>query len=458
LKVLLLTPKAARGWPNYCPPIGLCYLKACLLKAGFKEVNVMDLANTKIEAVRDIIRTESPEIVGITSFTETRGNALKTAAIVKEVNPRTKVIMGGVHATLMYQQIMENYDFVDIITLGESENTAVELFQAMKDSGDLGKVNGIAYRRDGEIVVTEQRELIKDLDNIPFPNYGDLDLTIYKEGYDFGRGKPRASIMTSRGCPFSCIFCATRPIWGNWRPRSAGNVLDEIEWLVSEHNFEIFSIADDLFTLNKTRTKEICEGIIKRGLHIEWSAQTRTDCVSPEILTLMKEAGCQVLQFGVESGSPTILKNLNKNEKIEDVINAFAWCKEVGIKTQFNVIVGGPGETRATIEETKSLMRKTKPDYLGIGNLRIFPGTALWERAQNEGLCDLSFFLTDQECIYYTGAMTVRQMFRTIAELLLLHARISGLPGLVKLTRRIFDTLKQTPRKLLLGILPWLSQ
>ena len=455
MKVLLLSPKSAKGWPSYCPPIGLCYLKACLLRDGFKEVKVMDLSNLEIEAVREIVHAESPEIVGITSFTETRANALKTAAIIKEIDPQIKLILGGVHATLMYQQIMENYNFVDIISLGESEDTAVELFRALRDGGDLGEVNGIVYRRDGEIVITEQREHIRDLDSVPFPNYDDLDLTIYKEGYDFGRGKPRASIITSRGCLFSCIFCATRPIWGTWRPRSAANVVDEIEWLALEHGFEVFSIADDLFTLDKGRTKEICEGVLKRGLRIRWSAQTRTDCISQEILALMREAGCQVLQFGVESGSPIILKNLNKKEKIEDIINAFSWCKKVGIKTQFNVIVGGPGETRATIEETKNLIRITRPDYLGANCLRIFPGTALWKQAQDEGLCDESFFLTDQECIYYTGAMTVREMFRTLIPLHLLHARMNGFSGFVKLARLCLNALKQTPKKLGLGLFPW---
>jgi len=455
MKTLLLTPRSTKGWRNYAPPIGLCYLKACLLKAGFKEVKIADLATLDIEVAREIIHAESPEIVGITSFTETRANALRTAAIAKEIDPRIKVILGGVHASLMYQQIMENYNFVDIISLGESENTVIELFRALRDGSDLGKVSGILYRRDGEIVKTERREHIKDLDSIPFPNYDDIDLTIYREGYDFARGKPRASIITSRGCPFSCIFCATRPIWGNWRPRSAANVVDEIEWLVSEHGFEVFSIVDDLFTLNKRRAKEICEGILKRGLRIRWSAQTRTDCVSQEILALMREAGCRVLQFGVESGSPIILKNLNKKENIEDVVTAFSWCKKVGIKTQFNVIVGGPGETKDTIEETKNLIRKTKPDYLGANNLRIFPGTALWEQAQDEGLCDESFFLTDKEYIYYTGAMTVPEMFHTLSQLLLLHARMHGLSGFAKLAKHGFNTLIQTPRKLALGLLPW---
>ena len=169
----------------------------------------------------------------------------------------------------------------------------------------------------------------------------------------------------------------------------------------------------------------------------------------------MREAGCRSLYFGVESGSPTILKNLNKKQKIEDVVNAFAWCKKVGIKTIFNVIVGSPGESRTTIEETRNLIKKTKPNYLSAAILRIYPGTALWKQAQIEGLCDDSFFLSDQECLRYTGAMSVPEMFQAAREYLLLHARLNGLSGYVELARFGFYTLRLAPQKVVSGLLPW---
>jgi len=456
MKTLLVNPKMASGWhPYLMPPIGLCYLKACLLKEGFKEVEVVDMGGLKVESLREIIDAESPEIVGITTFTEARGNALKAVAIAKEINPRVITILGGVHATVMYQQIMENYPAVDIICRGESERTIVELLQTLSNGDDLGKVRGIVYRQDGEIVVTEEREKIADLDVLPFPNYDDLDLKKYKDTYVSWRRKPAGTIVTSRGCPFSCSYCSSHSIWGNWRSRSVGNVLDEIEWLVSQYGYDIILIGDDIFTTNKARTKEFCQGILNRGLCIKWRAGTRADCVSLEMLELMRESGCQFLSFGVESGSPTILKNLNKKQKIEDVVNAFAWCKKAGIKTIFNVIVGGPGETRTTIEETKNVIKKTKPDYLSAAILRVYSGTALWKQAQAEGLCDDSFFLSDQECLRYTGAMSVPEMFQTAREYLLLHARLNGLSGYVELARFGFDTLRLAPQKAASVLLPW---
>ena len=456
MKTLLLNPRMVSGWqPNITPPLGLGYLKACLLKEGFKEVKVVDMGGLKVESMREVIHTESPEIVGITTFTEARHNALRAVAIAKEINPRVKTILGGVHATVMYQQIMENYPAVDIICRGESETTIVELFQALSNGDDLRKVKGIVHRQDGEIVVTEEREKIRDLDALPFPNYDDLDLKKYKNVDGHWKGKSVAAIITSRGCPFSCSFCSSRSVWGNWRPRSISNVLDEIEWLVSQYGYELVNTADDIFTLNKARIKEFCQGILNRGLGIEWGAQTRADCVSLKMLELMREAGCQWLIFGVESGSPTILKNLNKKEKIEDVVNAFAWCKKVGIKAGFNVIIGAPGETKATIEETRNLIKKCRPTYLSTAILRVYPGTALWKQAQDEGLCDDSFFLTDQECLCYTGAMSVPEMFQTTREYLLLHAGLNGLPGYARLAKFGFDTLRQTPRKAVSGLLPW---
>jgi radical SAM superfamily enzyme YgiQ (UPF0313 family) len=355
----------------------------------------------------------------------------------------------------MYQQIMENYPAVDMICRGEGERTIVELFQALSNGDDLRKVKGIVYRQDGEIVVTEEREKTRDLDALPFPNYDDLDLKKYKDVSGPWKGKPLGSIITSRGCPFSCTFCSSRSVWGNWRSRSISNVLDEIEWLVSQYGYKRVEILDDIFTLNKARTKEFCQGILNRGLRIEWRASTRTDCVSLEMLELMREAGCLTLDFGVESGSPTILKNLNKKQKIEDVVNAFAWCKKLGIKAGFNVIIGAPGETRATIEETKNLIKKTKPTYISPNPLRVYPGTALWRQAQDEGLCDDSFFLTDQECLRYTGAISVPEMFQTAREYLLLYARLNGLSGYVRLAKFGSNILWSTPRRAVSGLLPW---
>ena len=456
MKTLLLRPKRSKIWrPRNVYPIGLGYLKACLVKEGFKEVKVVDMSDLEVESVREIIHTESPEIVGITAFTETRGNALMATAIAKEINSQIKTILGGVHATVMYQQIMENYPAVDIICRGESETTIVELFQALSNGDDLRKVKGIVYRRDGEIVVTEEREKIKDLDTLPFPNYNDLDLKKYSEVGGSWKGKPVAAIITSRGCPFSCTYCSSHSVWGNWRHRSISNVLEEVEWLVSENGYERVNIVDDIFTLNKARIEEFCHGILNRGLHIRWRSQTRVDCVSLELLELMREAGCQFLTFGVESGSPTILKNLNKRERIEDIVNAFAWCKKADIKATFNVIIGAPGETRATIEETRNLIRKTRPDNISTNPLRIYPGTALWKQAQDEGLCDDSFLLTDEEYLRYIGAMSVPEMFQTAREYLLLHAGLNGLSGYVALAKFGFNILRSTPREAVSGLHLW---
>jgi len=456
MKTLLLNPKMASGWqPNLMPPLGLGYLKACLLQEGFNKVKVVDMGGLKVDSIREIMHAESPEIVGITTFTEARSNVLKAVAIAKEGNPQVKVILGGVHATVMYQQIMENYPTVDIICRGEGERTVVELFQALSNGDDLRKVKGIVYRQDGEIVVTEEREKIKDLDALPFPNYDDLDLKKYKNVDGPWKGKPVAPLITCRGCPFSCIYCSSHSVWGNWRPRSISNVLDEIGWLASQYGYKLIDIVDDIFTLKEARIKEFCQGIINRGLHIEWRAQTRADCVSLEILELMREAGYRVLIFGVESGSPPILKNLNKKQRIEDVVNAFAWCRKAGIKTIFNVIIGAPGETRATIEETRNLIKKTRPTIISTANLRIYPGTTLWKQAQDEGLCDDSFFLTDQECLHYTGTMSVPQMFQTAREYLLLHAGLNGLLGYARLAKFGFNTLRLTPGKAVSGLLPW---
>jgi len=456
MRTLLINPQMASGWsPNVLPRLGLSYLKASMVKADLKDVKIVDMATMKGGSISEIINTGLPEIVGISTLTAGRGNALKVATIAKGINQNIKVILGGAHPTIMYRQILENYPAVDIVCRGEGEATMVDLLQTLDDSGDLSKVKGIAYRQNGGVEVTEERGIIKNLDSLPFPDYSDLDLEEYRVAYGPQKGRLMASIVTSRGCPFSCSYCSTRLLWGKWRARSAQNVVDELEWLVSECGYDLMHFWDDILTVDKKRITDICKGILNRGLKFEWIAVSRADCVSLEMLEMMREAGCTFIAFGVESGSPSILKNYNKKEKIEDVVNAFAWCKKVGIKAHFNVMVGGPGETNDTIEETKDLIRKTKPDSITVALLRIYPGTALLKQAEEEGICDESHFLTDQECKHYTGAMSVPEMLQHAKSIYFMHARMQGLPGIARLAKLGISTLMQTPKEAILDLMHW---
>jgi len=442
MKGLLVNPRMSKGWrPYIIPSIGLCSLKAACKNVA--EVKVLDASGMKLEDVKVEIKKYSPTFVGATSFTEARHNALDVLRVAKSLSSSIVTLLGGVHATHAYKQILENYPFVDIIFLGEGEVNLPGYF-------GTSQIGGIAYRGHGKLEVRE-RTFIKDLDDLPFPDYSDLDLRRYIDVGGPMRGKPIVAVETSRGCPYNCTFCSSRSVWGNVRFKSVGRILKELEYLVEKYNYKMVSFVDDIFAVNKNRTKELCKGMENFGL--VWQCQTRTDSIDIETLQAMKSAGCYLIAFGVESGAPSILENINKRESREDIKNAFKLCKEVGVEAVFNVIVGCPGETKGTLEETRQLIRECRPTGIGTAALRAYPGSQVWALGLQEGLFTEDVLLTDKESIHYEGALSLKQMYRELIKFRFLQAQLRGIRGWVELLGISLRTLISTPGKVVKGVL-----
>lgn len=445
MKILFISPIIVRAKTD--PPLGLCYLQACLDKAGYTDSKIID--ENSYDKVKEVIENYRPDIVGISCFTVHRGSSYKIAKLAKEINPSIKVILGGAHATFMWEQIMKNLDFVDIIVCGEAEITIVELVKALDKGLPLKDVKGIVFRENGKIIKTEPRPLIENLDVIPFPSYKDIDFDKYAVAakYPEYREKERkAGIVSSRGCVFNCNFCSTTQFWSRrWRARSAKNVVDEMEWLYKNYNIKFFIFCDDIFTTNQQRVIEICKEIIKRDLKIKWYSETRVDCISKEMLEWMKKAGCFMVQFGVESGSTTILKNINKKITREQIINAFKLAKEAGLQTEALLMVGNPGETKETVEETKSLVDIAKPDVLIVSITRIYPSTQLYELTKEKGFMTDDFWLTEKTAPEYTIEHNMRKLiFMRLG--ILKHFNKSK--GRFAYSRYLFDQFKMNPKVL----------
>lgn len=434
MRVLLVSPRFASGWKPYVmPPIGLCYLKASLVRSGFKDVKVLDASSYNISRIKREIEDYKPDIVGITCFTEARHNALDVARVTKEVDSRIRTVLGGVHPTFMYKQILDNYPFVDMVVVGEGEETVVDLLKSIWEPP-----KGVAFRSDHGISPNLGRDRIKDLDGLPYPDYSDLDLKRYVE----------FPILTSRGCPFQCVFCSAKACWGNWRCRSVTSVVNEIEFSVDKYGRKSFIITDDIFSANPRRVEELCQSLVEKKLDISWKIQTRVDSVTLPLLGLMKEAGCKGIVFGVESGSPTILKNLNKKENIEDIVQAFAWSNQIGISSTFNVIVGSPGETSETLNETRELIKRCRPTIVSTAILRVYPGTPLWTQ---EGYSD-DWLLGKEETLYYTKTMGLNEMYRHSREMRMLQARLNGIKGYLSLAKFGMVSLRRIPNKVFRSI------
>jgi radical SAM superfamily enzyme YgiQ (UPF0313 family) len=328
---------------------------------------------------------------------------------VREILPDAKIIFGGHHATAFPEHLFVQA-CADAVVLGEGEYTIVDLSRVLLAGGNLCQVKGIAYREGNNVIKTAPRELIDDLDSVPYPNYSDFRLDDYI-GLPETPGRATC-IISSRGCPHRCAFCSGARFWKHrWRARSANNVLGEIQWLHDVHEVRKFAIFDDNFTVQNDRVIEICKGILDRGLDIKWTASSHVSHIRKEMLDWMKKAGCFRIDFGIESGSARILKNVKKGQTPEHIRQAFRLVHNAGIKPKAYLMVGNPGEDEQTIDETILLMREIKPYYCDTGGiLWILPDTEIYETAKQQGVIDDEFWLHNEEVIYYNGEHTIKEL------------------------------------------------
>ena len=425
MKILLLNPPMLYGAYNESgrlyldksyPPLGLGYIAAILEKQGYN-IKAIDLIDSKFEESEEILRKEKPQIVGIScNLTDYRWSSFKLAQIAKKIDPNVIVVMGGSHATHMYEQIMNNFP-VDIIVRFEGELTFLELMKALETSSDLRAVKGIVYREKKDIVKNEDRPPIADLDSLPFPalHFFDFDRYIHYPSPVKVKGKNVSelrsrNIMASRGCPYRCQYCSIAAFWGTCRFRSVINVVDEIEALYKKSGVTHLNFFDDAFTLDKERVIEICREIIRRKLKIFWECVTRVDFVSSEMLEWMKKAGCVSVSYGVESGSPTVLKAVNKKQTISQIFNAFKMTHAAGIKAYILLMIGNPNETEKSINETIELIRLVKPDKIRTTLTMIYPATELYEVCKKKGIIDDDYWLTDKAAPIYTAENDIKQL------------------------------------------------
>lgn len=379
------------------PPLGLAYLASMLEKSGH-EVKIIDAPalDLSIPQIKDILSKDQPEIIGITASTPMIHDAYNVARAAKEVCPNSTVILGGPHPTFLPIETLQECPSADIVCIGEGEETIVELAETIKGKMDLSGVRGIAFRtRDGRIVRTEPRPLIRDLDSLPFPAWHLLSMDKYTV---LGKKAVICHVMSSRGCPFQCIFCSSSRVFGKkYRARSAKNVVDEIEFLVSEYNPGSIEFSDDEFTLNQKRTEEICSELKRRGIDIAWACGSRVDTISRSLLRKMREAGCSFIYYGIESASQRILDFIKKGITIEQIKRAVEMTKEAGIKMMGSFIVGFPDETREEIKSTLHFPKKLNIDYVQFTIATPYPGTELYEMAKRENLLlteDWSWYTT----------------------------------------------------------------
>jgi len=375
---------------GYNPPLGILYIAAYLEKYTNFHVDVLDTQAEEIryEDLGPIIKEKSPDVVGITAMTFTLIDVIKVVQLVKEINKKIKVVLGGPHVHIFPNETI-TIPGVDFLVLGEGELTFKELMEHLDDIERLKTLPGIVFKDNGNVINTGMRPLNDTLDSLPFPA---RHLTpIHKYSSLMAKRSPITTMFTSRGCPYRCTFCDRPHLGKNFRARSAINVVDEMEACV-KLGIREFLIYDDTFTIDKKRVLRVCDEIMKRKLDIGWDIRARVNTIDKELLKKLKLAHCERIHYGVESGNPEILKVLNKGITLDQVRTAFKQTKEAGISVLGYFMIGCPKETKKEVMETISFAKELRPDFVHITIFTPFPATEIYKMGLKNGIIKSDFW------------------------------------------------------------------
>ena len=373
------------GEVSYHFPIYQAYTLAVLQREGF-DVAAIDCSVSAmvLEEFVGAVVAHAPDLVVLEVATPSFALDMRMAQALKEsLDVPTAVI--GTHASVFHRAIVKDYPAIDFVIRGEYEYTVLELARALRDRGNPGEVDGLTFRRDDTVVVTEDRPYIADLDRLPFPARDYFDWRRYHEPTYYAL--PWITMISSRGCPYRCTFCSwPQTMYGHkYRVRSARNVVDEMEHCVKKYRPGEIFFDDDTFTIGKSRVMDICREIRDRNLEVVWSCMGRTDTVDPEMLAEMFSAGCRKIKFGVETGSERMMETIQKGLDLSRVGDVFESARSVGMEVHGTFMIGLPGETRETVKETVNLASSIPMDSVQFSIATPFPGTRFYAECVQNG-------------------------------------------------------------------------
>ncbi|HEX7316270.1 MAG TPA: radical SAM protein [Pyrinomonadaceae bacterium] len=364
---------------NY-PPIGLLTLAAVLEGRGY-EVEVVDFGNLILNrtltfdadfsaAAARYLKGRGGDVVGFSSRCDNYLFSLRIAEHFRRIEPETPIVFGGPQATITDVSSLENFDFITCVLRHETEFSLPALLETLKDARPFDDVPGLVYRRDGKVVKNPDPPLINDLDQIPMPAFRHFPIETLGA----------MPIEVGRGCPFGCTFCVTNRYFNQkYRLKSADRIIDEVLWLREHYGFRRFNFIHDMMTASRHLVMQLCERMRERDVHVEWTCSARTDCVDRELLEGMYAAGCRDIYFGIETGSQSLQKVVNKNLKLETAYEAVDLCSELGMGMVTSFITGFPEEREEDVEATLRMILELSPKASTV-QLHLYsptPGTPL---------------------------------------------------------------------------------
>ncbi len=383
-RVVLIRPL----FPKYLqpnPPIGLGYLATILEQNDFK-VHIIDCSLLKIsyKKVLEYMAKIKPIFIGITAYSSHYDQMKKLSHLIKKADNLRHIplVLGGAHVTFLPEESIRECN-ADFVVIGEGELTIVELAAAIKNNTSRHDIKGIAFKENDKIIINKARELIEDIDEIPFPAWNLIPPNAYPQdphGHEYLR-TPYAPIFTTRGCPYKCKYCASTNFWGNkFRRRSPKNVVDEIELLMNKYGVREIHIWDDNFTLIRKHVIGICDEIIKRSLDLKLKCPNgiRIDSLDAMVLDKMKKAGFYYLVLAVESGSQRILNSVNKKLDLRKVPEIVKLVKRFGFVTRGFFILGLPTETVNSLYETINYAKNLGLDFAAFFVAVPLPGSKIF--------------------------------------------------------------------------------
>jgi radical SAM superfamily enzyme YgiQ (UPF0313 family) len=407
MKILLVSLPGIDENDGNLFPLGIGYLVGALRR--FHEVQACHYAKhfDAEKEIKEKTKSWHPDIVGLSCTTFNRGYVRRLIKIIRSINKNLLIVVGGVHASYCYEQVLTHYG-ADVVVLGEGERTIKELCNALQNKLPLNSIKGIAYTFKGKVVANAPQEVVKNLD--------ELDMPDYSYAKEFIEKTQMAFMISSRGCPVRCTFCSTSSYWGQKvRMNSPKRVVDEMEMLMNQFGVKRVFFDDDTFNLGIPRVIAICNDILSRKLQVEWACSCRVIPASEEMIAMMVKAGCRHICWGVESGSPDMLRSMNKKITLEQIRHAFELSTKYShiMSTAAFTMVGNPGESYETVKKTTEFLNSiplTDKSYTSI--LYILPGTVLYEDLKERKAIKERDWVRYDTVPLYTMENSYRTLFR----------------------------------------------
>jgi anaerobic magnesium-protoporphyrin IX monomethyl ester cyclase len=431
-KILFLTPpyeRVAAGYDflkhitNRSPSLGLLHLAAEVRLHGYEPSLIeSDILGWSVEEVARHVIAEQPAFVGITLFTIGVWNATLIARFIKEALPETLILVGGPHISSLGKETMARFSDFDIAVVGEGELTLIELLETLRLKKPLENVEGIIYREAQEIRRTPARNIQKALDHLQMPAWDllpDFPQAYFPAIYDFP-AQPVATLAASRGCPFHCKFCDTSTFGETVRAYSPEKVFQIMKYLKETYGIRHILFVDDLFLASKKRTSDLCHLLLEHKLSMTWSCCARIDTVKPDILALMKKAGCWEISFGLETGSDELLQKMDKAAKIERSEQALQWAADAGIGIKGLFMLGYPGEDQKSIQATKDFIRRIPMTIMNLTKFTPYPGSPIYRELYQTNMREDHWQkMNGMNFLWAPEGMTIEQLDREYQQILI---------------------------------------